>query len=239
MAGVRGRRAFLGCGHPDVKDLCVLTADADMLAAMDELLRRRPEALGIHPIDVTIERHTRRDPGCRREAATRLRAYADDHRFALLMFDRHGSGDPAEREHMQTVVQHDLSQSGWQNRSKAIVIDPELEAWMWTTSPHTAGVLGWEGNNELRAWLRDQDLWPAKEAKPPDPKEALHKGATGQQAATQREPVFGTRRQSQPWALRGSCVSRTQSNFTGMVPPERATGRVTAQGWTGERAGAR
>lgn len=154
----------------------MLTADPSMRAAMRVLLCERQPSLGIHRIECTIERHTKGDPGCRVGAADRLRAYAQDHCYALVMFDLDGSG--REHEHrltLQAGVERQLGANGWPGRAKAIVIDPELEAWMWTTSPHTASVLGWgnEGNAELRDWLQGRDLWPKDATKPPDPKDAM------------------------------------------------------------------
>ena len=159
-----------------MKDLCVLTADPSMRAAIRVLLNERQASLGIHKIECTIERHVLGDPGCRLGAADRLRAYAHDHCYALVMFDRDGSGRENEpRLTLQAEVERQLSANGWPGRSKAIVIDPELEAWIWTTSPHTAGVLGWgdEGNAGLRNWLQDRHLWPQAAIKPPDPKDAM------------------------------------------------------------------
>lgn len=91
------------------------------------------------------------------------------------MFDRDGSGDPSPRETIQTSVEAELSSNGWPHRSKAIVIDPELEAWIWGSSPHVARLLGWQTNEVLRSWLRERGLWPESEAKPPDPKTAVHR----------------------------------------------------------------
>ena len=71
-------------------------------------------------------------------------------------------------------MEEDLRKAGWGNRSKAVVIEPELETWVWSESPRVDEVLGWnEGTGELRNWLCERDLWPDDEAKPPDPKSAL------------------------------------------------------------------
>ena len=158
-----------------MKDLFVLTADADMQAAMKTLLSARHRALGIRNIAFTVERHTQRDAGCRRRAADRLRGYAHDHAHALVMFDRDGSGDSSPREDIQTSVDAQLSAAGWPDRSKTIVIDPELEVWIWGSSPHVARLLGWQTNEVLRSWLHQHGLWPEPETKPPDPKAALHR----------------------------------------------------------------
>lgn len=136
---------------------------------------RDPVPSAFAGIDFTVERHTQRDAGCRSRSADRLRGYAHDHAYALVMFDRDGSGDPSPRETIQTSVEAELSSNGWPHRSKAIVIDPELEAWIWGSSPHVARLLGWQTNEVLRSWLRERGLWPESEAKPPDPKTAVHR----------------------------------------------------------------
>ena len=93
------------------------------------------------------------------------------------MFDKDGCGMETEtREIIQNEVEQKLYDDGWTDRSKVIVIDPELEAWVWNESPHTARVLGWkEGYSKLQVWLRGQGLWPADDLKPPDPKQAFRR----------------------------------------------------------------
>ena len=51
--------------------------------------------------------------------------------YALVVLDRVGCGAAAPRKEIQHAVEHDLSANGWRDRSKAIVIDPELETWIW------------------------------------------------------------------------------------------------------------
>ena len=142
---------------------------------MRSLLTKRQAALGIRSIEFTITRHLRRDPGCRRQAVSTANSYVNDHKYALVLFDKVGSGDEGtERQSIQNAVEGDLRRNGWGNRSKAIVIEPELETWVWSSSAHVGKVLGWnEGTEALRDWLRERHLWPDDEAKPPDPKWAL------------------------------------------------------------------
>ena len=118
-----------------------------------------------------------RDPGCRREAAETAQRYVGDHEYALVLFDKDGSGDEGtERQLIQSAVERDLCLGGWGNRSKAIVIEPELEMWVWSGSANVGKVLGWnEEIGALRQWLCENDLWPDDEAKPPDPKLALER----------------------------------------------------------------
>ena len=154
------------------KDLYVLTADADMKATMEALLPRY-QSLGIRQITFTVERHVQHDPGCRLYAARWLQPFRSSHSYALVMFDRHGSGT-GDRLAIQTQVEAQLGGAGWQARSKAIVIDPELETWVWNTSPWTSKVLGWHGKpSTMRTWLERRGLWPANRVKPPAPKRAM------------------------------------------------------------------
>ena len=156
-----------------MKDLFVLTADQDMLTTVDRLLKR-PRSLGIRQVHYAAARHRYRDPGCRTDATRRLRPHLNEYRHALVVFDRDGCGrDDAPREDIQLEVERDLSRNGWENRSKVIVVQPELENWVWTGSNHVPRVLGWNSYHELKGWLHEQGHWPDETAKPPDPKEAM------------------------------------------------------------------
>lgn len=65
-----------------------------------------------------------------------------------------------------------LSQNGWQQRSEVIVIDPELEVWLWQDSPHLEKALAFAGGS-LRSHLQQTGAWPAGEPKPTAPKETI------------------------------------------------------------------
>jgi len=71
-------------------------------------------------------------------------------------------------------VEDDLAHHGWRNRAKAIVLDPELEAWVWSESPHVGGALGWE-DTSTQAILEAIDHAPPSGVKPAKPKEAMEK----------------------------------------------------------------
>lgn len=160
-------------GQPQ-KDLYVLVADQDMRQTMTRLLSR-DASLGIRSITYTVDRHLQRDSGCRTDASRYL-GYAinRDYQNALVVFDKKGCGDDAPREEIQNEVEQELKYEGWKNRAKAIVIDPELEAWVWSRSRWVPRILGWGADyNRLRSWLNDQQLWPDDCPKPPDPKGAM------------------------------------------------------------------
>jgi hypothetical protein len=55
-----------------------------------------------------------------------------------------------------------------------IVLDPELEMWVWADSPHVADSLGWAGDrNSLKPYLIQKGFWKEGDAKPHDPKQAF------------------------------------------------------------------
>jgi hypothetical protein len=93
------------------------------------------------------------------------------------MFDRKGCGrDAKTREYLEADLEGRLNRSGWGGRAAAIVIDPELENWVWTESAHVELVLGWKGRSpDLRLWLVSERLLAESASKPAQPKEAMEK----------------------------------------------------------------
>lgn len=174
-----------------MSDLFVLAADLDMEAAIRALLKRH-DHIGIRKIESDTDRHPEHDPGCFNDPVTHLRPQIGQFAHALVIFDRKGCGSDASREGIQAQVEQNLARNGWQDRSKVIVIDPELESWVWVRSAKVANTLGWRGRyDELRAWLGERDLWAAHTAKPQHPKDAyraaLREGGKRPSAALFRE----------------------------------------------------
>lgn len=155
-------------------DLLVLVADLDMELTVKNLLGR-PASLRIQDIRFRVHRHQNHDPGCRAQAAEFLRRFAPRYRYTMVMFDKEGCGrEKQSREDIQYDVERDLARNGWRDRSKAIVIDPELEAWIWNGSDEVAHALGWNSNYaSLRTWLGETGIFPENDSKPRDPKRAM------------------------------------------------------------------
>ena len=62
----------------------------------------------------------------------------------------------------------------WGNRAAVIVIDPELEQWVWADSPHVDSALGWKDRDPaLRHWLEASGMLTSGMVKPDRPKEAM------------------------------------------------------------------
>jgi len=156
------------------KDLVVLVADGTMKNALMGILNR-PESIGIRTITFQIYPHHRHDPGCLRESHDFLRRFAGQFRHALVVFDKEGCGrEHCSRGGLEAEVSLRLSESGWGERAEALVIEPELEVWVWSDSPHVESVLGWqEQRTSLSVWLRDKGYIEGTSLKPRKPKEAM------------------------------------------------------------------
>jgi hypothetical protein len=156
-------------------DLVILVPDKNLESTISGLLSRT-QSLQILPLRFKTHIHIERDPGCCHRGHDFLRAMVGRYKHGLILFDRHGCGqDELSREALEKAVEDRLNSSGWENRARCIVIDPELEIWVWADSPHVANSLGWSDRQSLRDWLNQQDLWPSGAIKPPDPKLAVER----------------------------------------------------------------
>ena len=61
----------------------------------------------------------------------------------------------------------------WGGRAKAIVIDPEVDVWMWGAETHLRSMVGWRFSEGIRPWLVSQSFAFTADDKPARPKEAL------------------------------------------------------------------
>jgi hypothetical protein len=158
----------------NLKDLIVLVADKNMDAALRGILSR-PKSLGIRNVSFDIFAHPHHDPGCRLDAHSFLQTFLQSHQHSLVIFDREGcGGENCIAEELEGNVEGLLLNKGWQNRSAAVVIDPELETWAWRKSPHVSKALGWENDFEkLYKWSRQNGYLGENEIVPKRPKEAL------------------------------------------------------------------
>jgi hypothetical protein len=154
-------------------DLVLLVADKNIEHGLRGLLSR-PQALGIRSVTSRTYVHPQRDPGCAQKSHEFLRQFSADYDRALVVFDHHGCG---RENRVPTQLEHDVRDllwaNGWDGRAQAIVIEPELEAWVFATSPLVERCLAWPGAEPLRQWLQNKGLWSQGREKPADPKAAL------------------------------------------------------------------
>jgi hypothetical protein len=159
-----------------MKDLVVLVADKNTQFTLQGLLSRH-QSLGIRDVSQSndIFVHPQRDPGCYNQSVDFLRSFKGVYDFGLVIFDHEGSGQEIKnREEIEDELEQKLNDSGWNNRVAVIVLEPELESWIWSDSPHVERILGWEEQtSSLKNWLINQNFLESEQIKPSRPKEAL------------------------------------------------------------------
>jgi len=135
----------------------------------------RCHSLRIRPPSFDLFKHPHRDPGCFRTSHDFLRQFVNRYTYALVLFDRERCGQEQKtRDGLEQEVERLLNQSGWGDRASVIVLDPELEMWVWSDSPHVATVLGWAGKHpDLMTWLISKGMFDLQRSKPDRPKEAM------------------------------------------------------------------
>lgn len=107
------------------------------------------------------------------------------------MFDHSGCGSQEDRATIQQETEKLLARNGWEDRAKVIVVEPELEAWVWGDVKALSRCIAWRDDGpSLREWLADQCLWARDDPKPYDPKEAM-KQALGQVPSRRRPRLTG------------------------------------------------
>jgi len=154
------------------KDLVFLVADANMEHAIRGLMER-PAALGIRAgITFDIFRHPQHDPGVLRQAHEFLRNRQGEYRYALVLFDWEGCGQESKpASQLEAEVEQHLQAAGWQNRCAVVVLDPELEIWVFVYSPHVIKVIAKGDKGLYSSTLAKYNLLP--NGKPSDPKKVM------------------------------------------------------------------
>jgi len=156
------------------KDLLVITADANMQAGVEAILNR-PKSLNIRPITFQIFRHPQRDPGCRVYGASFSQLFLEQFACCMIIFDLAGCGE-GNIKAIELEKQSDriLSSMGWGYNAKTIVIDPELEIWVWSDSPRVDDALGWRNKTPaLKDFLIQMNFLQLNQVKPQNPKKAV------------------------------------------------------------------
>ncbi|MCU0465729.1 MAG: hypothetical protein MUF38_14325 [Anaerolineae bacterium] len=202
------------------KDLILLVADLDAEQTLKTLLEQRTKSLGISRLNYEILRHPQRDAGCYGTSHEVLRPYTGKYKRALVVFDHHGSGHDNERpDVVEAAVERQLLLNGWEaDNVRAIVIQPELEAWIWSRSPHLGKVIGWPDTETLREWVKTQTVyWSGDTPKPEQPKEALE--AALRHKKKQPSPARLFSELAEKMSLKG-CIDRSYNRLVG-----------TLQGW--------
>jgi hypothetical protein len=154
-----------------MRDLVVLVADKSMEFALRAGFER-PESLGIRHVTVEFRQHPNRDGGTRTTGVQILALEHSRFRHALLVFDHEGSGTSESPQDLETGLDVLLSQT-WADKAKSIVIEPELDVWMWGSDNVLTELLRWPKSESIREWLTNQGFTFQTNGKPTRPKEAL------------------------------------------------------------------
>lgn len=158
-----------------MRDLIVFCADQDATLGMEALLARGPD-LGLRALDFQVVRHPNRDNGVFQQAHDLLRSQHKlfSHALAICDFEGCGREKRLPREEIEVLIEQRLQSNGWEGRAAAIVISPELEAWVWGDWGALAKELSWLGGEQaLGTWLAERGLLTPGQPKPDHPKEAL------------------------------------------------------------------
>ena len=154
-------------------DLVCLVADRNMEAVVGGILAKH-QALGIRPLDLEVIAHPQHDPGCFKSPEPFLGLFVRQARHGLVILDRDWDGVPDKStQDLEADLNARLARFGidW---GQSVVIDPELEVWLFTRSPRLDEALGWRGRSpDLSAELDSRGLWPSGAAKPANPKASM------------------------------------------------------------------
>ena len=154
-----------------MKDLFVLVADKNSHFAFKGAFEK-PQRLGIRSISVEIDVHPNRDGGVRTTGSKLLKLRRHQFSQALLVFDYEGCGSDLSPHELEAELDG-IIQKDWGDAGKAIVIEPELDVWMWGNDAVLKGLVGWTSPISIRDWLGSVGFDFRDDQKPSRPKEAL------------------------------------------------------------------
>ena len=147
-----------------MRDLILLVPDKNTEFVVRGALAR-PEALGIRKIDFEVLVEQGRDGGVRRRGSQILGVQHARFSHALLLLDYEGSGSSVAAVRLEAQLDASLFQQ-WGDRAKAIVVEPEMDVWMWGAETHLRSAMDWHFVEEIRPWLVSQSFAFSADGKP-------------------------------------------------------------------------
>jgi hypothetical protein len=162
-----------------MRDCFFIVADANMEYTLRGMLSRERFDLtlqcGSFAFDARLDLLVAvgdNDPGLFQRIESYVRPVRASHAHLVVMIDAEWAGSPGAAK-IRTHIVEGCLRSGWsEDDVVAVVMDPELENWMWQDSPVIESVVGYSGPS-LRQHLAASGAWPLASAKPPRPKETL------------------------------------------------------------------
>ena len=168
-----------------MKDILFLVADGNTEQLFNGLLPRVPIASNTALFSFDILVNPTHDAGNLNDSHEYLRPFIKQYRFAVVVFDHEGCGEENKSpEDLENTVSKQLDKNGWEGRNKVLVIEPELENWIWMGSPKLKEAINWKSNEELHSWVANKGYLFNENSKPLRPKEAFE--AALRQARTPR-----------------------------------------------------
>ena len=161
---------------PFAKDLIVVTADSQMHLVVEALLNHRRQSLAIGDFSVDMVTHPNQDPGCRTDAGRLLNPRRQTHGKAMVIFDFDGCGERhLSPQGLETSLETQFADQGWgPDRVTFVVIEPELEAWLFGASYlQIERAVGWSQTQSIRDQLIERGYLSPGSSKPSDPKTAI------------------------------------------------------------------
>jgi hypothetical protein len=165
-----------------VKDLVVLVPDGNTQLSVRTLLAERRPDLAIREITFNVPKHPGHDGGVMKNAPEFLSVYRNSHRYAVVMLDVEFDGSPGSADQIKEALEGRLNNRGWQNRSRVIAIDPELEEWAWCAPYHTLQALTATAD-EVRRIADGKGWWDPESQRFTRPKELFREVARAKQIA--------------------------------------------------------
>ena len=158
------------------KDCIFLLADKQMEYTFRGFLERDDFDQRLKTCPFTFEIITDfkgNDPGVYAYGHELLRPFCRTHKHAVVSLDLDWRGAPSAVQ-IQSEIRKKLTINGWrEDNVEVIVIEPELEIWLWTPTIAQVLQLDPELFTSLRKRIEDRGLWEPTALKPLRPKEAF------------------------------------------------------------------
>lgn len=156
-----------------MKDLFIVVPDKDTEYTLRGVLPR-DKALQTRKFSFDMVVHFNRDNGVRTTGPAMANSKRSSHSHALLVLDWHGSG--VERRMNLTALQNQLDAAlgqVWGDAARSIVVDPEIESWVWGSDEALGQQLRWQDPESVRVWLQQNRFGLDVNGKPHHPKDAF------------------------------------------------------------------
>ena len=176
MAHYSPRAYWVKVPTPNLKDIVFLVPDKNWAEGIHALIVHRKRALNIRDITFDIVTHWTRDPGIIKDGPEVLRSYSRIFGSAIVLFDIEGSGKSRDNiPDLTAALKLRLVTVGFSN-SEVIIVDPELENWVWGNLNTISSVLGWPRTHpRLNRWLETKGFLQEPSIKPDPPKGAFER----------------------------------------------------------------